>query len=178
MGGGHGGYPGGQGGSGYHGGGYPSNGYHGGYYHGGYYGGGYYHGGYYGGWGYYGPGLGISIGFPYYGWGYGYPYGAVYPAPVVYPGYATSTYIYNDPAPVTYGNTQGIAIPPPASAQAPGGAPIPVPSYSAPPPARFYCPDAGYYPQVATCTKGWLQVVPSNVPPPVAPQDDSNSNSD
>jgi hypothetical protein len=34
----------------------------------------------------------------------------------------------------------------------------------------YYCPDpAGYYPQVQTCAKGWLRVVPQSAPGPGAP---------
>jgi hypothetical protein len=34
----------------------------------------------------------------------------------------------------------------------------------------YYCPDpAGYYPQINTCARGWLRVVPQGAPGPAAP---------
>ncbi len=136
------------GGGGWHGG---SGGWHGGggYWHGG---GGYWHGGYRGGgWGWYWPGVAIGWGwgwpyyYPYYGGYYGagygsYPYGA---------DYSTQTYIQQD-APA-YSEGQG---------QFSQGGPA----------FLYYCPDpAGYYPQVPSCSKGWMRVLPPGAPGPGAP---------
>ena len=55
--------------------------------------------------------------------------------------------------------------------QGSGGSPQAVPAPSQPRAEySYYCPDpAGYYPQVATCPKGWLRVVPQNAPGPTSP---------
>jgi outer membrane lipoprotein SlyB len=56
----------------------------------------------------------------------------------------------------------GSLIPPPGSAPAPGaGADLVPPPGSAPSAraeVRWYCPEQGYYPTVATCTQKWLKV--------------------
>lgn len=54
----------------------------------------------------------------------------------------------------------GSMAPPPGSAPSPGTmAPQPAPSpASASADFRWYCPDKGYYPDVATCTQKWLKV--------------------
>ena len=103
-----------------------------------------YRGGWYGGW--YGPSIGIGVGWPgYWGWGaypyYPYTYAASYP---VYGGYP----VYSD------AGASGSFI----------SAPEASPSQN---PANYwyYCADpAGYYPYVQSCPRGWMQVVPQNVP--------------
>jgi hypothetical protein len=101
--------------------------------------------------------VGIGFGAPWWGWwpGYYYPYSYYYPAY-----YAAYPYYYDYPYPYDYSGgyvEQGSSGNTPQSAPAPG-------QYS------YYCPDpAGYYPQVATCSKGWLRVVPQNAPGPSGP---------
>ena len=119
----------------------------GGYRGGRYYGGRYYGGRYYG-WG------GAYVGWPSYWWGpayYGY-YG--------YPAY-TSSYTYYDAYPAyegypysTYYDSADTYVEPPVAA-----APV-----TPPPKVQYYCPDAGYYPAVPACPRGW-QRVPSDAPP-------------
>jgi outer membrane lipoprotein SlyB len=79
---------------------------------------------------------------------------------------------------VAPGSALNILPPPPGSAPQPGAGMVPPPG-SAPapsagvPPAgsaptataaaaeyRWYCPERGYYPDVATCTQKWLKVAP------------------
>jgi len=147
SGGGHGGGGGGHSG-GWSGGGH-SGGWHGGGWHGGHG-----HGGSHFVWG-------VGIGFPgYWGWGYpyyGYPYYAGYPYyyGASYPYYADEPYygVY-DPAPGSYIQRDMGSAP---SSSAPAGEN----QYS------YYCPDpAGYYPQIQSCAKGWLKVVPDSGPRP------------
>ena len=79
-----------------------------------------------------------AYGYPYYPYGYGYG----------------TTIIYNDPAPVTYGDQQmpsGSFEPAPAQHSAPAPRDPPVQF-------RYYCPHSGqYYPAVKTCPQGWQQ---------------------
>jgi hypothetical protein len=140
----------GGGGGGYHGGG---GGYHGG---GSYHGGGYYHGGHYH--AYYPYFAFAALGFPYWGLGYGYPYygsypyytSAYYPGPY-YSGYAGYSDMYDDSAPGAYVQRD--------MSSAPQAAPSGESQYN------YYCPSpAGYYPQIQTCTNGWLRVVPDRSP--------------
>jgi hypothetical protein len=137
-----------------------SGGGHGGGGHGGWHGG---HGGWHG-----GTRIGIGFGFPGFywgpGWGYGYygayPYYAGYPYYYSsYPYYGADPYSYSDepvygePAPGAY--IQRDMNRPPQGSQGGAG------QYS------YYCPDpAGYYPQLQSCPKGWLKVVPENSPRP------------
>jgi hypothetical protein len=81
----------------------------------------------------------VFLGWPYW-WGPSYYYD--YPAYSYYggPAYYDSTQIYVEPS--------GTAAQPSAPAQ-----------------AQYYCPDAGYYPAVPTCARGWLRVVPDGTPP-------------
>jgi hypothetical protein len=90
--------------------------------------------------------LGLYVGAPYWGWGwpyYGYPYSYTtysYPSYPVYSDYgagASGSFISAEPAPQNPANYW------------------------------YYCADpAGYYPYVQNCPKGWMQVVPQNVPNP------------
>jgi hypothetical protein len=112
----------------------------------GYYGHGYGYGhyGHYGRYGY-GPGFGIVIGAPY--WGY-YPY-----APPPYP----------------YGYPPAVAVPQSPPVYVEQGQPAPPPQAQAPqaPPAQvwYFCPgENGYYPYVRQCPGGW-QTVPAQPPP-------------
>jgi hypothetical protein len=126
---------------------------HGGGGHGGWNGG---HGGWHG-----GTRIGIGIGFPGFYWGpgwgyYGYPYYAGYPYYSSYPYYAAYPYsyadepIYAEPGPSTYIQRDMYSAPQGSQGQ-----------YS------YYCPDpAGYYPQLQSCPKGWLKVVPETSPRP------------
>jgi hypothetical protein len=90
-----------------------------------------------------GLGLGVALGWPYWGypyWGYyGYPYyGDAY-----YPAYAGPAYSY-EAAPTEYTER-------PAAAQ-------------------YYCTDpAGYYPNVQNCRKEWLRVLPEGGSPGAPP---------
>lgn len=107
--------------------------------------------------------VGVGFGAPFWGWGWGWPgyyypyaYSAYYPYYYDYPygydaGYSGSYIQQGAPAPAA----------PPAAAR---GEYSPQSQYS------YYCPDpAGYYPQVPTCAKGWLRVVPQNAPGPTGP---------
>lgn len=123
-----------------------SDGGHGGNWHGS---GGNWHGGsWHGGWhGYWGPSFGVYLGAPWY-WNYpyyGYPYYG-------YPYYGGSTIIYDDPAPSAWGAPSGSWSAPPDNV-----APEPPPSSRPPAQFRYYCPNSGYYPDVRTCPKGWVQ---------------------
>jgi hypothetical protein len=104
----------------------------------------------------------IGVGFGGWGWGWWpYAYPAYYPAYYSYPyyyDYPSYAYPYSDYSGgyVEQGGT-------PAPSQAPQ-------QYSSPRQYSYYCPDpAGYYPQVPTCAKGWLRVVPSDAPGPASP---------
>ena len=141
-----------------HGGGHSGGGHSGGGHSGGWHGGGWHGGHGHGGSHFY---WGVGIGFPGYYWGYpyyGYPYYAAYPYAASYPYYSPSYYFGDEPGydsgPSTYiqrdMNSGPSTVAPAAESQ-----------YS------YYCPDpAGYYPQVQTCPKGWLKVVPDGGPRP------------
>lgn len=149
-----------HGGSGWHGGAW-GGGWHGSAWHGGNW------GGWHGGWGgsrvvigvgpWWGWGWGAGWGWgwwpwaPAWGWGWGAPaaswgWGAGGPDssfPTV--DSSTATFVQRDPSAVTEGQfSQGQQY-------------------------FYYCPDAGYYPQVPTCARGWLRVLPSGTPGPAAP---------
>ena len=103
--------------------------------------------------------VGFGFGAPWWGWWPGYyPYSGYYsgyPYYSAYPYYADYPYGY-DYAPQGYVQRDAPTYTQPRSFQ--GG------EYS------YYCPDpAGYYPEVQTCAKGWLRVVPQNAPGPGAP---------
>jgi hypothetical protein len=142
-----------------HSGGGHSGGGHSGGWSGGGHSGGWHGGGWHGGHGHGGSHFvwGVGIGFPGY-WGYpyyGYPYYASYPYYGGYPYYADEPYygVY-DPAPGSYIQRDMGSAP---SSSAPAGEN----QYS------YYCPDpAGYYPQIQSCAKGWLKVVPDGGPRP------------
>lgn len=142
------------------------NGWHGGGNHGGHWQGGGYRGGHWqgGGW----RGYRVVIGAPFWYWGtwpYYYPYYDPYyyypaansaPYPASYPGSSGSNAWYID-------NPSGGVQPYPQST-----APVAAPQGTTKPPPpqtyRYYCPDAGYYPEVSTCAKGWLRVIPDSPP--------------
>lgn len=99
-----------------------------------------------GGHGFWGPRIGFSFGFPAYSyWGpgyYGYPYAYSYPYPYSSYDATPQVYIQRDT-----GDAVAPANPGPSN-------------YS------YYCTDpAGYYPQIASCPRGWLKVVPNSGPP-------------
>jgi len=158
-------------GGGGHGGGGSAGGFHGG--GGNWHGGGDWHGGggnWHGGGDWHGHGgshfvFGVGFGAPWWGWGWPYYYYPYYYPSYYYPAYSYPYYDY----PYSYGDSgeyieQGQAAPAapaPRTGQFQSGQ---YPTYS------YYCPDpAGYYPQVATCAKGWLRVVPQNAPGPANP---------
>ena len=128
--------------------------------HGGWRGGdhdGWHHGGWHG-----GAHFGIGIGFPgfYYGPAYGYsyyPYYAGYPYYSSYPyyrAYPAYTYYSDEPEYIEQGSGD-------YTQRDTGTAPGADAQYS------YYCPDpAGYYPQLQSCPKGWLKVVPDRAPRP------------
>ena len=108
--------------------------------------------------------IGLGFGAPFWGWGWWpayypayYPYSAYYSA---YPYYA---------ADYPYGYEYGFDTTAPSYVQKDA------PAYSQQGSGQgrdysYYCPDpAGYYPQVATCARGWLRVVPPSAPGPTAP---------
>jgi hypothetical protein len=144
-------------GSGSHGGGgWRGSGSHGsGSWHGGgSHGGGWHHSGWRG-----GSHFGLFVGFPGYFPGYYWP--GYYPYSYYYPTYGYSYYypaapVYGDPGSVTY-IEQGGAQSDDAYAPRQGGDAYAPRRESE---SSFYCPDAGYYPQVQNCAKGWLRVVP------------------
>jgi hypothetical protein len=104
--------------------------------------------------------VGVGFGAPYWGWGWGWP-GYYYPYgySAYYP-YYDYPYGYDSGYSGTYIEQGAPAAAPPAR-----GEYSPAPSqYS------YYCPDpAGFYPQVPTCAKGWLRVVPPSAPGPTGP---------
>ncbi|MEP7062086.1 MAG: hypothetical protein ABI881_06790 [Betaproteobacteria bacterium] len=122
-----------------HGGGGWSGGSHGGGWHGGSHAGDWHGGSWRGGYwrgGYWGPSFGLYLGAPWYpGTAWGYPY------------YGGSTIVYDDPAPAYWGPATTTVIPAPAMTPA-----------RAPAQFRYYCADGGYYPDVRTCPKGWVQM--------------------
>ena len=90
---------------------------------------------------------GVYVGWPWYWWG---------PAYDAYPAYSYyGAPAYYDGAPAYYDSTE-VYVEPPA-----GTAPATPRAQS-----QYYCPDAGYYPAVKTCPRGWLRVVPGGAPPP------------
>jgi hypothetical protein len=101
--------------------------------------------------------VGVGFGWPYWGgWGWwpGYYYGGYYP---YYPAYNAYPYTYEPYSYDTYPTGTYIQRDAPAAGPARN-------DYS------YYCPDpAGYYPDVRTCAKGWLRVVPQNAPGPTGP---------
>jgi hypothetical protein len=109
---------------------------HGGHGSGGHWSGG--RGGWYGGGRYYG---GHRYYYPRYG-GFGSIYFGV---PWYWPSYYYPYTYYDYPA--YYDAPTQVYVEPPAPA------------------TQFYCPDAGYYPAVRTCPRGWLRVVPDAPPP-------------
>jgi hypothetical protein len=109
--------------------------------------------------------IGVGFGAPWWGWGGGWwpgyyaSYPAYYPA---YPYYADYPYSYDYTAP-TYIQQDAPAYPQNAPAYTER-------RFSQDAEYSYYCPDpAGYYPQVQTCAKGWLRVLPPGAPGPDAP---------
>jgi len=98
--------------------------------------------------------VGVGFGAPWWGWPGYYP--------LYYPYYGSYGYYpYADYYPYEYAEPTYIEQDTPAYNPPRGGQRS---EYS------FYCPDpAGYYPQVQTCAKGWLRVVPQSAPGPGAP---------
>lgn len=97
--------------------------------------------------------VGVGFGAPLWGWGWWPGYYPYYPT-YYYPGYPYyyDPYDYDAYPSGTY-IQQGQSTPSASSGD-----------YS------YYCPDpAGYYPQVRTCAKGWLRVVPQSAPGPTGP---------
>ena len=130
-------------------------------------GGGGWHGGGWHGW----RGYGFAIGAPLWYWGawpYYYPYYDSYYYPA---GYSAT---YTAPYPASYPSNSGsnawyVDTPPGAAQSYPeSSAPAASPQGAVRPPPpqtyQYYCPDAGYYPAVATCAKGWLRVIPDAPP--------------
>ena len=102
--------------------------------------------------------IGVGFGSPWWGWGYGWWPGYYYP---YYPAYYPSYPYYPDTYyPSDYSSTY-----------IQQGAPAPTErSYSEGGQYSYYCPDpAGYYPQVPTCNREWLRVLPPSAPGPAAP---------
>jgi len=101
--------------------------------------------------------VGVGFGAPFWGWGWWPGYWPGYYCPAYYPAYPAYPYTYE---PYSYDAY-------PSGTYIEQNAPTPSPArgdYS------YYCPDpAGYYPQVRTCAKGWLRVVPQNAPGPTGP---------
>src|SRR5271165_3164262 len=118
-------------------------------------------GGWHGGCGWYGSGVAIGIG-PW-GWGWGWPYyGGYYGAGYGYPGYGYPGYGY--PYGADYSTQTYIQQDAPAYSEGQGQFSQGGPAY------LYYCPDpAGYYPQVPSCSKGWMRVLPPGTPGPGAP---------
>ncbi len=98
--------------------------------------------------------VGVGFGAPWWGWWPGY-------YPLYYPYYGAYGY-YPNPAYYSYDYAEPSYIQQDDSAYQPHSGQRG--DYS------YYCPDpAGYYPQVQTCAKGWLRVVPQSAPGPGAP---------
>ena len=83
----------------------------------------------------------VYLGWPGYWWG-----------PSYWPSYYSPSYYYYDYPAYPYGAY-------------PGGDVYVEPVAPAPSAAQWYCPDAGYYPTVRTCPRGWLRVVPDGTAP-------------
>ncbi len=152
-------------GGGWHGGG---NRYYGSGYRGGWYGGGYR--GWYGGWYGWPGGYSVAIGFPSY-WGFWPYFYYPYNTPAYYPAAYTTNYpVYSYPSGnAWYVDSPGAGAEPyRGTTDSAVTTPLPSDAAHAPPPQtyRYYCPDAGYYPAVASCAKGWMRVVPDAGPPP------------
>jgi hypothetical protein len=89
----------------------------------------------------------VAVGVPFaYWWGYpywGYPYWSWpywdYPYRYYWDGY------YAQPGVVVYDAAPAAVAPAPQ--------------------VRWYCPDSGYYPEVRSCERGWMRVVPGGNPP-------------
>jgi hypothetical protein len=95
--------------------------------------------------------VGVGIGVPLYGPGYGYG-----------PGYYGPSY-YAPPPPVYYS-------PPPVYVESVTPAPTYVPQTPPPTNYRYYCQETkAYYPQVPSCPGNWLQVAPNNLPGNIPP---------
>jgi hypothetical protein len=98
--------------------------------------------------------VGVGFGAPWWGWWPGY-------YPLYYPYYGAYGY-YPYPDYYSYDYVEPSYVQQDNSASQPRSGPRGEYSY--------YCPDpAGYYPQVQTCAKGWLRVVPQSAPGPGAP---------
>lgn len=108
--------------------------------------------------------IGLGFGAPFWGWGW---WPAYYPAYYPYSSYYSAYPYYAADYP--YGYEYGF------DSVAPGYVQKDAPAYSQQGSGQgrdysYYCPDpAGYYPQVATCARGWLRVVPPSAPGPAAP---------
>jgi len=108
--------------------------------------------------------IGLGFGAPLWGWGW---WPAYYPAYYPYSSYYSAYPYYAADYP--YGYEYGF------DSVAPGYVQKDAPAYSQQGSGQgrdysYYCPDpAGYYPQVATCARGWLRVVPPSAPGPAAP---------
>jgi hypothetical protein len=108
--------------------------------------------------------VGVGFGAPWLGWGWWPGY---YPA--YYPYYAGYYPAYPYAVDYPYGYEYGY------ESMAPSYVQKDAPAYDQQGSGQrgqyqYYCPDpAGYYPQVATCARGWLRVVPPSAPGPAAP---------
>jgi hypothetical protein len=99
--------------------------------------------------------VGVGFGAPWWGWWPGY-YPLYYPYYGAYGYYPYPDYYsYDYVEPSSYIQQDDSAYQPRSGQRG---------DYS------YYCPDpAGYYPEVQTCAKGWLRVVPQSAPGPGAP---------
>ena len=98
--------------------------------------------------------VGVGFGAPWWGWWPGY-YPLYYPYYGAYGYYPYPDYYSYDYVEPSYIQQDNSAYQPRSGQRG---------EYS------YYCPDpAGYYPQVQTCAKGWLRVVPQSAPGPGAP---------
>jgi hypothetical protein len=102
--------------------------------------------------------IGVGFGAPFWGWGWWPGYYSPYYYPAYYPAYP-----YYDGDYYPYDSSTYIEQGTPTYSQS-------APAYGQGTQYWYYCPDpAGYYPQVPTCAKGWLRVVPSGAPGPTSP---------
>jgi len=98
--------------------------------------------------------VGVGFGAPWWGWWPGY-YPLYYPYYGAYGYYPYPDYYSYDYVEPSYIQQDDSAYQPRSGQRS---------NYS------YYCPDpAGYYPEVQTCAKGWLRVVPQSAPGPGAP---------